>query len=482
MKRLFKVTAILVVALVATAAVMYALGGRLYMDGGGSLHIGFPESPVAHEQTVEQHRKAQESAAFTDATAAPPIAPIAAAEPRADSSAGAPSAAATTAGDWTNFRGPARDGVYRGPRLLATWPVAGLKPVWKQPVGEGYASFVIAGGRAFTIEQRGEREVVAAYDVGTGRQIWTNTWTAAFREFMGGDGPRATPTFADGLLYALGAQGELRCIEAATGRVVWRTNILDDAGAGNVQWGMSAAPLLVDDTVVVHPGGPDGKSVVAYNKRTGAKVWSSQNDAAGYASPILATIAGVRQIVVFSATRLMGLEPEDGSFLWDYPWRTQADINASQPLLIGDNRVFLSSGYGVGAAVLELSREGSAFKVREVWRNTKIKNRFNSSVLKDGYIYGFDESIMACVDAATGDLKWKGGRYGYGQLLLSGDQLVVLTEDGELVLVRATPDGHQELARFEAISGKTWNHPAITDGLLLVRNLREMAAFDLRQK
>jgi len=178
----------------------------------------------------------------------------------------------------------------------------------------------------------------------------------------------------------------------------------------------------------------------------------------------------------------MGLKPEDGSLLWDYPWRTQADINASQPVLIGDNRIFLSSGYGVGAAVIELSREGTAFKVREVWRNTKLKNRFNSSVLKDGYLYGFDESIMACIDAATGDLKWKGGRYGYGQLLLAGNRLVVLTEEGDLVLVHATPDRHEELARFEAISGKTWNHPAITDGLLLVRNLREMAAFDLKQK
>jgi len=481
LKRLIKFAAMVVVALAAIGTAMYAFGGRIYMDGGGGLHLGFPESPIAHEQTVEQHRKAQESTAATGATPPSPTAPISAAEP-ATSPPAAPPAATATAGDWTDFRGPARDGVYRGPRLLATWPVTGLKPVWKQPVGEGYASFVVARGRAFTIEQRGEREVVAAYDVGTGRQIWTNAWPAAFREFMGGDGPRATPTFADGFVYALGAQGELRCLEAATGHVIWRTNILDDAAAPNVQWGMAAAPLLVDDTVVVHPGGPDGKSVVAYNKRTGARVWSSQNDAAGYASPVLATIAGVRQIVVFSATRLMGLKPEDGSFLWDYPWRTQADINASQPLLIGDNRVFLSSGYGVGAAVIELSREGSVFKVREVWRNTKIKNRFNSSVLKDGYIYGFDESIMACVDAATGDLKWKGGRYGYGQLLLSGDQLVVLTEEGELVLVRATPEGHQELARFEAISGKTWNHPAITDGLLLVRNLREMAAFDLRQK
>jgi outer membrane protein assembly factor BamB len=482
LKRLFKFAAILTVAFVAIGLATFALGGRVVMDGGGGLHLRFPESAAARERVVQAHRKAQEAVPpqlgspgpLDTVTVLPTNKPL-----PVDSDYPSPLPKST---EWTDFRGPRRDGRYEGSPLRAKWPVDGLKPLWKQPIGEGYASFVISDGRAFTIEQRGEREVVAAYDVKTGRQIWTNTWTAAFREFMGGDGPRATPTFAEGLLYALGAQGELRCLEAATGRVIWRTNILDDAGAGNVQWGMAAAPLLVDDTVVVHPGGPDGKSVVAYNKRTGVRVWSSQNDAAGYASPILATIAGVRQIVVFTATRLMGLKPEDGSFLWDYPWRTQADINASQPLLIGDNRVFVSSGYGVGAAVLELSREGSAFKVREVWRNTKIKNRFNSSVLKDGYIYGFDESIMACVDAATGDLKWKGGRYGYGQLLLAGDQLVVLTEEGELVLVRATPDGHQELARFEAISGKTWNHPAITDGLLLVRNLREMAAFDLQQK
>ena len=298
---------------------------------------------------------------------------------------------------------------------------------------------------------------------------------------MGGDGPRATPTYADGFLYALGAQGELRCLDAATGRAVWRTNILDDAGATNVQWGMAAAPLLVDDTVVVHPGGPNGKSVVAYNRKTGVKVWSSQDDAAGYASPVLATIAGVRQILVFSATRLMGLKPDDGSLLWDYPWRTQADINASQPLLIGDNRVFVSSGYGAGAAVVELTRQDAGvIQVREIWRNIRMKNQFTSSVLHEGFIYGLDESILACVDAATGEAKWKGGRYGYGQVLLASGHLIVLTEQGDLVLVRAAPDRHQELARFPALEGKTWNHPAMSDGILLVRNINEMAAFDLR--
>jgi outer membrane protein assembly factor BamB len=234
---------------------------------------------------------------------------------------------------------------------------------------------------------------------------------------------------------------------------------------------------VVDDTVVVLPGGPGGRSVVAYDRRTGAPVWSAQDDQAGYASPMLVTLAGVRQILVFSARRLMGLSPTDGRLLWEFPWRTQYDVNAAQPIVIGDRRVFVSSGYGAGAAVVELSPNGDRFDVREVWRNIRMKNQFSSSVLHDGYIYGLDESILACVDAATGELKWKGGRYGYGQVIIAGDRLVVLTERGELVMVRATPSGHEELASFSAVEGKTWNHPVLTNGILLVRNLREMAAF-----
>jgi outer membrane protein assembly factor BamB len=195
---------------------------------------------------------------------------------------------------------------------------------------------------------------------------------------------------------------------------------------------------------------------------------------------MLVTLAGVRQILVFSASRLAGITPESGKLLWEYPWKTQFDINASQPLLIGDNRVFISSGYGTGAAVVELTQQQGIFAVREVWRNIRMKNQFTSSVLHDGFIYGLDESILACVDANTGDLKWKGGRYGYGQVMLASGHLIVLTEAGDLVLVRATAERHQELVRFGVLDGKTWNHPAMSDGFLLIRNLNEMAAFDLR--
>jgi outer membrane protein assembly factor BamB len=373
-----------------------------------------------------------------------------------------------------------RDGHYDDRPILTRWPADGLTPLWKQPIGAGYGSFVAARGRAFTIEQRGAREVVAAYDVATGRELWTNSWEAAFREFMGGDGPRATPTWEDGVVYALGAEGELRALGEEAGRVLWHTNILTDAGAKNLPWGMAASPLIVGDTVVVLPGGGNRQSVVAYDRRTGKRAWSALDDQAAYSSPMLVTLGGVRQILVFSASRLMGLAPGNGSVLWEYPWKTQFDINASQPLVIDENRVFLSSGYGTGAAVIELTPADAGFSVREVWRNIRMKNQFTSSVLHDGFIYGLDESILACVDAATGELKWKGGRYGYGQVMLASGHLIVSTEDGRLALVRATPERHDELAIFPVLDGKTWNHPAMADGILLVRNINEMAAFDLR--
>ena len=381
---------------------------------------------------------------------------------------------------WTDFRGPKRDGTYEEVPVLADWPAAGLTPLWKQPVGGGYASFVVARGRAFTIEQRGPQEVVAAYDVATGRELWTNSWSAEFRESMGGDGPRATPTWADGRVYALGATGELRALDDASGKAIWRTNILDDSHARNLDWGMAAAPLIVDDTVIVLPGGANGQSIVGYDRMTGKRVWSALGDKQAYSSPMLVTLNGVRQLLVVSATRVVGVVPGDGKVLWEYSFPTFNGINAAQPLVIGNNRVFVSASYDAGAAMIELSGSGDRFSVREVWRNNRMKNRFSGSVLRDGVIYGLDEGILAAVDAETGELKWKGGRYGYGQVLLAGSNLIVLTEDGDLALVRATPERHQEITRFPVLEGKTWNVPALSGGYLLVRNLAEMAAFDLR--
>lgn len=399
---------------------------------------------------------------------------------------------------WSDFRGPNRDGRYTGTPIRTTWPREGLRRLWKQPIGGGYASFVVADGRAFTIEQRRNQEVVAAYDIQTGREVWTNAWNASFEESMGGDGPRATPTYHDGHVYALGAEGELRVLDAAKGTLVWRRNILSDNGAYNLSWGMSAAPLIVDDKVIVLPGGTRGNSVVAYSKATGDPVWKALNDEASYTSPMLVTIGGVRQILVVTATRVVGLTPDKGTLVWEYPWATFSGINVAQPIVFthnGRDRIFMSASYGHGAAVFELTpstRLGTGpstslgaggshrFQAKTIWENERMKNKFTSSVLHNGHIYGLDESILASVNAETGEQNWKGGRYGYGQLVLAGDHLVVLTEEGDVVLVRATPARHEEVARFPAIEGKSWNHPIIADGKLLVRNIQEMAAFDIR--
>ena len=380
---------------------------------------------------------------------------------------------------WTDFRGPDRAGVYAQTEIDTAWPAAGLPRLWKQPVGGGYASFTVGEGRAYTIEQRRDREAVTAYDVRTGRELWAFSYPALFDEVLGGPGPRATPVYHDGLLYSLGANGDFYCLSAKTGKAKWSKNILADNGAKNTHWAMSGSPLIVDDMVIVTPGGTNGRSIVAYKRLTGEPVWRALNDRAGYTSPILANLAGRRQIIWISGERAVGLALEDGKLLWEYPFPAQMDMNCSQPVVVDGASVLLSSAEGPGAALLEITKSGDACAARTVWQNNRLKNKFNSSVLYHGYVYGFDEAILACMDAKTGALKWKGGRYGYGQLLLAGGYLVVVTEQGDVVLVRATPDGHQELARFPAIQGRTWNIPAIDNGLLLVRNSAEMACFRL---
>ncbi len=428
----------------------------------------------AQYAAVEQHREQQKQEAQT-ATNQPSPSPSASvqASPGASPGTTAPSSGRNY---WTNYRGPNRDGRYEEMPVRTTWPSGGLPLLWKEPVGVGYASVVIAEGRVYTIEQRRRQEVVAAYDVGTGREVWTQAWSAEYTDETG-DGPRTTPTYEDGWIYALGATGELRVLNAKTGAVKWGKNILSDNQAQNLQWAQAASPLIVDDKVIVLPGGTSGKSVVAYNKNTGAPVWKSQNDRQAYVSPMLVTLAGRRQILVTSASRVFGLAPEDGSLLWSQTWDTDMGINASQPIVVDGNKFFISSGYGKGASLVEISGSGSGYQAKSVWTNINMKNKFNSSVLHEGHVYGLDEGILSCLDVNTGVRKWKGGRYGYGQLILASGHLIVMSDAGELVLVKATPSEYTEVAKFKALEGKTWNYPAIADGKIFVRNDKEMAVY-----
>ena len=464
--------------ILGTLAVLVLTVGYLYAYRA----VSRSSANEAHYDAVEQHRAQQATnPAAATASNAGTQQPANAAQP--NPSPGAPqtdeaAAAHASRNYWTSFRGPNRDGRYDEMEVATNWPSQGLPAVWKQPIGVGYASFVIADGRAYTIEQRRRQEVATAYDVETGRELWSQGWNAEYTDSTG-DGPRATPTWDNGRIYALGATGELRCLDAKTGAVIWGKNILRENGAENLPWAMAASPLIVDDKVIVLPGGSSGNSVVAYNKNNGTVIWKALNDRQGYVSPMLVTLAGRRHVIVVTSSRIVGLAPEDGALLWSQGWDTDMGINVSQPIVVDQNRFFISSGYGKGAALVELSSKGNSMSARVLWENINMKNKFNSSVLHQGHVYGLDEGILTCVDVNTGERKWKGGRYGYGQVLLASGHLIVMTDAGELVLVKASPDQHTEVARFAAIQGKTWNYPAIAGGRLLVRNANEMAAFNL---
>lgn len=469
----------LVVLIVLGAGLVFILsqvGLKVEMSGEG---MGMPivsfQDDEAHYEAIEADR-AQAAAAL----AQPPSAPVEATPKEGEAAVGEVATQTGRSAPWPEFRGANRDGIYTETPINTSWPDNGLPELWRQKIGGGYASMVVAEGLVYTIEQRRDQEVVAAYDLQTGLQHWEHGWSGLFQESMGGPGPRATPTWNDGVLYVLGALGEFRALDAKTGSMHWRRNILEDAGVGNLQWGMSGAPLVVGDTIVVLPGGRSGKSVMAYNTADGSIAWTSQDDKGGYASPQLATLAGKRQLLYFSGTRIVGLDPNNGSLLWEHPWSSNNDINSAQPIQVNDDLLYASSSYGHGSELLRLTPQGDGFAVEVLWAKNTMRNKFNSAVLHDGYVYGLDDSIMACIDVMTGERQWKGGRYGYGQLLLAGDHIVVLTESGELVLVKATPQGHEEVAMFAALEGKTWNVPAIADGTLLVRNQTEMAAYDIR--
>jgi len=478
-----KILGSLLLAILGVAYLHKFFGLRMEMDGTGMRPILSFSRRESHYAALEENRQRQRetlpqvSTGPVIQTPPPAIIEESRSLPTKDAAVTAPLKLPTAY--WTDFRGPGRDGRYSELKIDTHWPAEGPRLLWRQPVGGGYASFVIADRHVFTIEQRRNQEVVSAYELETGRELWTHGWEAEFRESMGGDGPRATPTWHNGRLYALGAQGELRCLNAENGKQVWAVNILKDNQAVNITWGMAASPLIVDDKVIVLPGGPAGKSVVAYDKFSGIPIWRVLDDQEAYTSPMLVTLARKRQILIVSARRVMGLAIEDGTLLWDYPWVTEHGINSAQPIVQGENRFFISAGYGHGSAMVEVASKGEKFSAKTVWENTRMKNKFTSSVLENGYIYGLDEAILACIQADSGELKWKGGRYGYGQVLLASGHLIVLSESGELALVKATPDGYRELARFQAIEGKTWNHPAISAGRLLVRNANEMACFDL---
>ncbi len=413
---------------------------------------------------------AKTPAAASETEAAPENAP--AVEPRLE----------ITDTDWPGFRGPQRDGVVVDPAAKFDWSKA-PRELWRHPVGAGWSSFSVVGPYLFTQEQRDESEAVVCYEAETGAQVWVHHETAKFSEPMGGPGPRATPTVHDSKIYALGATGILNCLDALTGKQLWRRAILEDAAAGNLDWAMAGSPLVVDDAVIVNPGGKNDWGVAAYHRVTGEKLWSRGSDQASYTAPKLATLLGIRQALIFDGIGLAGHALTDGKQLWKLDWSNGPKVNATEPAIIDDQTLLIGSGYDRGGALIKLTRESSGndekWTASTVWTVKQFRLKFNAPVIHDGFAYGLDERVLVCLDLQTGKVKWRNGRYGYGQLVRVGNEIVVLSEEGEVAIVKASPERYEEVLRFPAITGKTWNHPVVCRDMLFVRNGEEAACFKL---
>jgi outer membrane protein assembly factor BamB len=395
----------------------------------------------------------------------------------------APAAVAQLEGaaDVPQFFGPNRDGVYRGAHLARDWSASPPKELWRHPVGAGWASFAVVGGRAYTQEQRGEEEAVTCYELATGRLLWLHTNRAHFFEWQGGDGPRATPTFHEGRLYVMGATGLLDCLDATTGRVIWTRSVLTENNLPNLKWGVSDSPLVFEGTVVVTGGETDGPTALAFRSADGQPLWKSGHDHAAYSSPVLATLAGRRMVLTFNQHTFSGYDASTGELLIDYPFSKDQWPKAAQPVVIDDHRVFISAGYGAGCALLEIAAgPDGKLTANPAWKNLRMKTQFNSAALRDGFLYGLDDGSLACVDVATGDRKWKGGHYGSGQSILADDLVLIQSETGPVALAEAKPDAFKELGRIPAaLNAKTWNYPTLAGRYLLIRNSEEMACYEL---
>jgi len=388
-------------------------------------------------------------------------------------------------GDWPGFRGAGRDSRMGGIRIATDWKSQPPRQIWRQHVGPGWSSFAVIGSRLYTQEQRGPDEVVICYDADSGKELWVHKDSTRFGEMMAGPGPRATPTFHEGKIYALGAKGLLNCLDAATGRPEWSRDIMKESSAKLPNWGFASSPLISQGIVTVFAGDPAGKVVLAYDAKTGKPAWQAgegAKDYHSYCSLQPARLAGVDQLVICTAAGMMAFHPTRGNVLWQYDWPVgSGGSRIVQPTIVGDSDVLIGTGFGAGTRRVHLKHDGDKWTTEDVWSSKAFKPYFNDQVVSGDHSYGFDSSFFACLSLADGKVKWKDRRYGSGQVLLLADQnlLLVLSEQGKVALVEANPDKLNEVASFQVLEGKTWNHPVVAHSKLFVRNGEEMACYQL---
>jgi outer membrane protein assembly factor BamB len=336
-------------------------------------------------------------------------------------------------------------------------------------LGNGYSSVSIAGGRVYTLGQRGETEFVMAFDAGTGKKLWETGIGAPYRERRG-DGPRSVPTVEGEKLWAFAADGSLVCLNAKTGAKIWSISAVKDHGGSVPHWGYSESPLIDGNRLIFNAGG-QGTAVVAVNKDTGKPIWKSQSDPAAYSSAILATVGGTRQVLTFTSKGALGLRADNGELLWRYDNVANRTANIATPIF-HDNHVFYSSAYGTGAALLKLSAEGGSVKATEVYFTREMMNHYSSSVLVGNTLYGFSNAILVAMKFATGEVLWKDRSVGKGSVIYADGMLYVLGENGTVALVRPSPDSYEEVSRFSFAKSEwpTWAPPAIAAGRMYIRD------------
>jgi outer membrane protein assembly factor BamB len=475
------------VAAIVLACVPFTLIRTAGVIGAGSeLHWRWAPTP---EDRLLAATKAEPVAV------APPPPPAQAAEPQAahvpverpvpetppapTEDSPAPVRPAVLAAEWPGFRGANRDSVIRHVRINTDWTTSPPAEMWRKPIGPGWSSFAVRGDVFYTQEQRGEEELVSCYRVSTGGPVWRHRDRVRFYESNAGAGPRGTPTINGDRVYAVGATGIVNALHARTGAKMWSRNAVADTGRTVPDWGIASSPLVVDDVVIIAVAG----QLIAYDRATGHQRWVGESGGSGYSSPHLVSIDGVSQVLLTRGARTISVAPADGTLLWDHTGGPPA-TSIVQPALTPDGDVLIAGGDamgGTGMRRLALTHGPDRWRVEERWHTRGLKPYFNDFVVHKGCAYGFDGSILSSIDLADGTRKWKGGRYGAGQMLLLADQdlLLITSEDGELALVGATPDRFTEVARMPALNGKTWNHPVLVRDVLLVRNGEEMVAFKL---
>lgn len=382
-------------------------------------------------------------------------------------------------GDWPQWRGPGRDGVSREASPPQPWPKAGPRVIWKARGGPGHSSISIAGDRAYTLVQDGDREAVICLSAATGQEFWRYGYPAQFDASYAGAGPHATPTVADGRVYTVGSTGQFHCLDAATGKALWHHDLLAEFETPNLEYGLSCSPLVEGELVIVLPGSAKGGSVAAFDRKTGALVWKALDDRAGYSSPLAATIAGQRQIVVVTGATVAGLRPAEGSVLWSFAWASQQNCNIATPIVAGDY-VFVSASYTKGCALIEISAgpEG-ALMARSVYEHNRMRNQFATSVLDREHLYGFDEDFLVCMELRSGKVRWKTRGFDRGSLILAGGRLVILGANGRLALVQPDPARYDELAVSDFTQSRTWAPPSVSRQRLFLRDQEWIYGLDV---